>query len=142
MSRRFTDPARAEENFQILDQLKDTKNWKKNSSLLDPNTSSPQARSLQERHHTKIKILARLRPLLLGGIEEELIHLLEDDNEIMKEGVLHVLVEEPSENSWEFHRDLILERICIEDSRKQAKYVVYALASITKDDGVMSLSVL
>lgn len=38
--------------------------------------------------------------------------------------------------------DLILERICIEGSRRQAKYAVYALASITKDDGLMALSVL
>lgn len=37
------------------------------------------------------QILARFSPLLLSGIEEELIHLLEDDNEIMKEGVLHIL---------------------------------------------------
>lgn len=38
--------------------------------------------------------------------------------------------------------DLILERLCIEGSRRQAKYSVYALASITKDDGLMALSVL
>ncbi|GFP93461.1 sister chromatid cohesion protein pds5 homolog b-b [Phtheirospermum japonicum] len=38
--------------------------------------------------------------------------------------------------------DLILERICIEGNRRQAKYAVHALASITKDDGLMSLSVL
>lgn len=29
--------------------------------------------------------------MLLTGIEEDLIHLLEDDNEIIREGVLHVL---------------------------------------------------
>lgn len=38
--------------------------------------------------------------------------------------------------------DLILERICLEGSRTQAKYAVHALAAITKDDGLMSLSVL
>lgn len=38
--------------------------------------------------------------------------------------------------------DLILERLCLEGSRKQAKYAVHALAAITKDDGLMSLSVL
>ncbi|KAL2495632.1 hypothetical protein Fot_39389 [Forsythia ovata] len=200
MSRCFTDPARAEENFQILDQLKDTNIWKSFSSLLDPNTSSPQARSLRdvmltiigEKHllyeflsslslkcsyllfgkeHIKeilleadiqksagstelilscmtiLVILARFSPLLLGGIEEELIHLLEDDNEIMKEGVLHILAkaggtirEQLGVSSRSL--DLILERICIEGSRRQAKYAVYALASITKDDGLMSLSVL
>lgn len=38
--------------------------------------------------------------------------------------------------------DLILERLCLEGSRRQAKYAVHALAAITKDDGLMSLSVL
>jgi len=38
--------------------------------------------------------------------------------------------------------DLILERLCLEGSRRQAKYAVHALATITKDDGLKSLSVL
>lgn len=38
--------------------------------------------------------------------------------------------------------DLLLERICVEGNRKQAKYAVQALASITKDDGLKALSVL
>lgn len=38
--------------------------------------------------------------------------------------------------------DLLLERLCLEGSRKQAKYSVQALASITKDDGLKALSVL
>lgn len=38
--------------------------------------------------------------------------------------------------------DLILERICLEGSRRQAKYAVHALAAITKDEGLKSLSVL
>lgn len=35
-----------------------------------------------------------------------------------------------------------MERICLEGSRRQAKYAVHALAAVTKDDGLMSLSVL
>lgn len=42
MSRCFTDPVKAEENFQILDQLKDANIWKILALLLDPNTSSSQ----------------------------------------------------------------------------------------------------
>lgn len=38
--------------------------------------------------------------------------------------------------------DLMLERICFEGSRRQAKYAIHALASIMKDDGLKSLSVL
>ncbi|CAI9760225.1 unnamed protein product [Fraxinus pennsylvanica] len=199
MSRCFTDPARAEETFHILDQLKDSNIWKLLASLLDPNNSSLQASSsrsdllciLGEKHqlyeflnalslkcsyllfnkdHVKeilleagiqkstgntqlllscmtiLVILARFSPSLLGGIED-LIHLLDDDNEIIREGVLHILAKAGGtirEHLGVSLRslNLILERICIEGNRRQAKYAVHALASITKDDGLMSLSVL
>lgn len=36
----------------------------------------------------------------------------------------------------------MLETLCLEGSRRQAKYAVHALAAITKDDGLKSLSVL
>ncbi|KAI3740872.1 hypothetical protein L2E82_31347 [Cichorium intybus] len=92
-------------------------------------------------------ILASFRPSLLSGTEKDLIHLLEDDNEAVKEGVLHVLAkaggairDKLGESSSTI--DLILERICVEGSRRQAKYAVHALAAITKDDGLKSLSVL
>ncbi|GAA0153559.1 chromatin/chromatin-binding, or -regulatory protein [Lithospermum erythrorhizon] len=92
-------------------------------------------------------ILARFSPLLLSGIEEDLIRLLEDENEIIKEGILHVLAiaggairEQLGVSTRSL--DLVLERICLEGNRRQAKYAVYALASITTDDGLMSLSVL
>ncbi|KAL3643305.1 hypothetical protein CASFOL_014120 [Castilleja foliolosa] len=200
MSRCFTDRAEVEEDFQILDQLKDSNIWEHLKQLLDPNTSYLQAISAREellntlgREHrlydflsslslkcsytlfdkvhvkeilleadvqkssgnnelilscmTILVILARFCPLLLGGIEEDLVHLLEDDNEIIKESTLHILAkaggtirEELGVSSRSL--DLILERICIEGNRRQAKYAVHALASITKDDGLMSLSVL
>lgn len=41
--------------------------------------------------YVELQILARFSPLLLSGIEEDLVHLLKDDNEIIREGVLHVL---------------------------------------------------
>ncbi|PIN12278.1 Sister chromatid cohesion complex Cohesin, subunit PDS5 [Handroanthus impetiginosus] len=200
MSRCFTDPAKAEENFHILDQLTDSNIWKILTQLLDPNTSSLQASSLRDdmlkilgqKHQlyeflsslslkcsyllfdkdhvreiiveagvqkscgstdlivscmTILVILARFCPMLLGGTEEDLVNFLEDDNEIIKEGTLHILAkaggtirEQLGVSSRSL--DLILERICIEGSRRQAKYAVHALASITKDDGLMSLSVL
>ncbi|KAK6133264.1 hypothetical protein DH2020_033025 [Rehmannia glutinosa] len=96
---------------------------------------------------TILVVLARFCPLLLGGTEEDLVHLLEDDNEIIKEGTLHILAraggtirEQLGVSSRSL--DLILERISIEGSRRQAKYAVHALASVTKDDGLKSLSVL
>lgn len=42
-------------------------------------------------HALGSQILARFCPLLLRGIEEDLVHFLEDDNEIIKEGTLHIL---------------------------------------------------
>ncbi|CAK9156797.1 unnamed protein product [Ilex paraguariensis] len=200
MSRCFTDPVKAEENFQFLDQLKDANIWKILTMLLDPNTSSIQAYSsrddllgiLGEKHrlyeflsilsikcsyflfnkeHVKeillkadiqksagstqltlscmniLVILARFSPLLLTGIEKDLVHLLEDDNEVIKEGVLHVLAkaggtirEQLGVSSSSL--DLMLERICLEGNRRQAKFAIHALAAITKDDGLMALSVL
>lgn len=39
MSRSFADPTKAEESFQILDELKDADIWKILMNLIDPNTS-------------------------------------------------------------------------------------------------------
>lgn len=39
MSRSFADPTKAEESFQILDQLKDDDIWKILKNVVDPNTS-------------------------------------------------------------------------------------------------------
>lgn len=47
MSRLFTDPAKAEENFRVLNQLKDANVWKILTNLLDPNTSLLQAYTLR-----------------------------------------------------------------------------------------------
>ncbi|GLU20621.1 hypothetical protein SLE2022_368110 [Rubroshorea leprosula] len=200
MSRSFSEPTKAEESFQVLDQLKDANIWKILTNLLDPKTSFSQAcsgrdellRILGEKHrlyeflsslslkcsyllfnkeHVKeilaeasvqksagsshytqtcmdiLVMLARFSPLLLGGSEEELVNFLKDDNEIIKEGTLHVLAkaggtirEQLSVASSSI--DLMLEKLCLEGSRKQAKYAVHALAAITKDDGLKSLSVL
>jgi len=44
MSRSFADPTKAEESFQILDQLEDPNIWKILKDLVDPNTSFHQTR--------------------------------------------------------------------------------------------------
>ncbi|KDP35518.1 hypothetical protein JCGZ_08956 [Jatropha curcas] len=200
MSRSFAETTKAEENFQILDQLKDANIWKILINLLDANTGFHQAcicredllKILGEKHrlydflsnlslkssyllfnkeHVKeilleaathksagnmqftqscmdiLVLLARFSPMLFGGAEEELLKFLKDDNEIIKEGALHILAkaggtirEQLAVSSSSI--DLILERLCLEGSRRQAKYAVHALAAITKDDGLKSLSVL
>ncbi|KAL9813536.1 putative sister chromatid cohesion protein Pds5 [Arabidopsis thaliana] len=200
MSRAFSDPPKTEQNFLILDQLKDANIWKILTNLLDPNTSITQAsrirddmlKILSEKHSLydflstlSIKcsyllfskeyvkeilaevsvrksskntlgiqpcmdflgLLACFCPSLFDGAEEELISFLKDDDEMMKEGTLKILAKAGGtirENLIVLASsvDLLLERICVEGNRKQAKYAVHALASITKDDGLKSLSVL
>ncbi|KAI3974585.1 hypothetical protein MKX01_004500 [Papaver californicum] len=92
-------------------------------------------------------MVARFFPSLLSGTEEDLVNLLKEDNEIIKEGILHVLAKAGGSIREQLALtsssvDLILERLCLEGSRRQAKYAVQALAAIAKDDGLMSLSVL
>ncbi|XP_019095474.1 PREDICTED: sister chromatid cohesion protein PDS5 homolog A-like [Camelina sativa] len=200
MSRAFSDPPKTEQNFLILDQLKDANIWKILTNLLDPNTSIMQAsrirddmlKILSEKHSLyeflstlSIKcsyllfskeyvkeilaevsarksskhvlgiqscmdflgLLASFCPSLFDGAEEELISFLKDDDEMIKEGTLKILAKAGGtirENLIVVASsvDLLLERICVEGNRKQAKYAVHALASITKDDGLKSLSVL
>ncbi|XP_021766736.1 sister chromatid cohesion protein PDS5 homolog A-A-like isoform X1 [Chenopodium quinoa] len=92
-------------------------------------------------------ILASYSSLLFIGSEGDLLNLLKDENEIVKEGILHVLARAGG-TIWEqltsssSSVDLILEKLCLEGTRRQAKYAVHALAVITKDDGLRSLSVL
>ncbi|RID60363.1 hypothetical protein BRARA_F03523 [Brassica rapa] len=200
MSRAFSDPAKTEQNFLILDQLKDANIWKILNNLVDPNTSIMQAskirddmlKILSEKHSLyeflgtlSIKcsyllfskeyvkeilaevsarkasktssgiqscmdflgLLASFCPSLFDGAEEELIGFLKDDDEIIKEGTLKILAKAGGtirENLIVSASsvDLLLERMCVEGNRKKAKYAVHALASITKDDGLKSLSVL
>lgn len=37
------------------------------------------------------QVIAGFFPLLLVGLEEDLVHLLKEDNEALKEGIAHVL---------------------------------------------------
>ncbi|KAK7387666.1 hypothetical protein VNO78_22454 [Psophocarpus tetragonolobus] len=109
-------------------------------------------KSADNSQHTQscmdiLVIIARFSPLLLRDSEEELVNLLKDNNDAIKEGVLNILAkaggticEQLAATSSSV--DLILERLCLEGSRRQAKYAVHALAAITKDDGLKCLSVL
>ncbi|CAI8590496.1 unnamed protein product [Vicia faba] len=94
-------------------------------------------------------IIARFCPHFFNGSEKELVKLLKDNNnnDMIREGILTILAkaggtirEQLSVKSSSV--DLMLERLCLEGSRRQAKYAVHALAAITKDDGLKSLSVL
>ncbi|CAN8245665.1 unnamed protein product [Cochlearia groenlandica] len=200
MSHAFSDPPKSEQNFLILDQLKDANIWKILNNLLDPNTSIVQASKIRDdmlkilsqkhslyeflsilsvkcsyllfsKEYVKeilaevsarkssenvlgiqscmdfLGLLACFCPSLFDGAEEELVGFLKDDDEMIKEGTLKILAKaggtiRENLNVLTSSVELLLEKICVEGNRKQAKYAVHALASITKDDGLKSLSVL
>ncbi|XP_031491838.2 LOW QUALITY PROTEIN: sister chromatid cohesion protein PDS5 homolog A-like [Nymphaea colorata] len=200
MSRLFKDPSRAEESFQMLNQLKDDNVWKTLTSLLDYNIGTAQSlmarddllKAIGDKHplydflatlsikcsyilfnkeHVKeildelllhksagngslvlsclnlLVILASFFPSIFRGAEEQLVLLLKDDNETIKEGIVHILAKAGGSIRDQLPMlagsvDILLERLCLEGTRKQAKYSVQALAAITIDDGLKSLSLL
>ncbi|XP_042462438.1 sister chromatid cohesion protein PDS5 homolog A-like [Zingiber officinale] len=94
-----------------------------------------------------LTVISGYSPLLLAGCEEDLLLLLKEDNDLVKEGIAHVLAKAGGTIREQLTMasssvELLLERLCLEGTRKQAKYSVQALAAITKDDGLKSLSVL
>ncbi|XP_074591324.1 sister chromatid cohesion protein PDS5 homolog A-like isoform X2 [Curcuma longa] len=94
-----------------------------------------------------LTVISGYSPLLLAGCEEDILLLLKVDNELIKEGIAHVLAKAGGSIREQLTMtsssvELLLERLCLEGTRKQAKYSVQALAAITKDDGLKSLSVL
>lgn len=92
-------------------------------------------------------LFAAYFPSLLQGSEEDLIQLLKEDHECIKEGVVHVIAKAgvligELKTDATSSLDLLLETLCVEGSRKQAKYAVQALAAIMEDAGLKALSVL
>ncbi|KAH7283493.1 hypothetical protein KP509_34G009800 [Ceratopteris richardii] len=83
-------------------------------------------------------------PSLLDGVEEDIMVLLNEDNEFLKDAAVQVLAKfggsmrgriAEGSKSVDLLRDL-----CIDGSRKQAKYAVQALAVMSNDSGVTVLS--
>lgn len=68
MSRSFADPAKSEENFQILDQLKDANVWRILSNLVDPNTNFHQACNMRVSNKVPYRHLNILSLPSMGGI--------------------------------------------------------------------------
>lgn len=92
-------------------------------------------------------LFAGFFPCLVEGSEEDLVQLLKEDNECIKEGVVHILAKVGGSIGEQVTNttssvDLLLETLCLEGNRKQAKYSVEALAVVTKDAGLKALSVL
>lgn len=60
MSRSFADPIKAEESFQILDQLQDANIWKILTDLVDPNTSFHQTCVYRVIYHLKLIVVLEI----------------------------------------------------------------------------------
>ncbi|CAM6113881.1 unnamed protein product [Calypogeia fissa] len=86
-------------------------------------------------------------PALLEGTEGDLLELLKESDEAIKEGVVHVLAKAGGSirdqiSEKESSVDLTLEQLALEGNRKQAKHAVSAIAAISADSGLKALSVL
>ncbi|KAJ0081710.1 hypothetical protein Patl1_09599 [Pistacia atlantica] len=97
MSRSFAEPTKAEENFQILDQLKDANVWKILTNILDPNISFHQACSSRD---DLLKILGEKHRLydFLSTLSMKCSYLL-FNKEHVKEIFLEVAVQKSSGNA-------------------------------------------
>jgi hypothetical protein len=87
-------------------------------------------------------------PELMADAEEDLLTLLKDSDDSIKEGVVHIMSKsgasfrKGSGSEGRSNVNLILEQLCVEGNRKQAKYAVSAIAAMTADSGLKALSVL
>ncbi|KAG0553459.1 hypothetical protein KC19_12G013000 [Ceratodon purpureus] len=88
-------------------------------------------------------------PELMADAEEDLLALLKDSDDSIKEGVVHIMSKsgaafrnKGTASEGRSNVNLILEQLCVEGNRKQAKYAVSAIAAMTADSGLKALSVL
>ncbi|XP_024357694.1 sister chromatid cohesion protein PDS5 homolog A isoform X2 [Physcomitrium patens] len=88
-------------------------------------------------------------PELMADAEEHLLTLLKDLNESVKEGAVLIMAKAGASFRNKGSRaddrgnvNLVLEQLCLEGTRKQAKYAVSAIAAMTADSGLKALSVL
>ncbi|KAH9325840.1 hypothetical protein KI387_006018, partial [Taxus chinensis] len=86
-----------------------------------------------------LKILSFF-PVLVKGSEEDLFRLLSEDNESLKERIMQIIAKAGCfiHNQQSF--DAILEKLCTEGNRKQAKYAVSAISALTAESGQEILS--
>ncbi|XP_024361716.1 sister chromatid cohesion protein PDS5 homolog A isoform X1 [Physcomitrium patens] len=88
-------------------------------------------------------------PELLADAEDDLLTLLKEPYESVKESVVHIMSKagayfrkEGPSTGGRSNVNLILEQLCLEGNRKQAKFAVSAIAAMSADSGLRALSVL
>lgn len=86
-------------------------------------------------------------PFLIQDVKEDLFSLLLEGDDIIKERVADILARAGSSICGQIDDsqgsvELTLQKICLEGSRKQAKYAVSALAALNVDGGFKALSIL
>jgi len=81
-------------------------------------------------------------PFLLKGSEEDLYRLFLEDDESLKDRVVQIIAKAGRFIHNQRSVDATLEKLCIDGNRKQAKYAVSALAALTAESGLETLSLL
>lgn len=86
--------------------------------------------------------IASFFPFLLKGSEEDLYRLFLEDDESLKDRVVQIIAKAGRFIHNQRSVDAMLEKLCIDGNRKQAKYAVSALAALTAESGLETLSLL
>lgn len=93
-----------------------------------------------------LTVITRHFPSLLEGAEADILELLKDDRDYIEEVVVQILAKIGSSISRElldkFNSVNLLEKLCIEGSRKKAKYAVQALSALSGNLGSEVLTTL
>ncbi|MCO5578811.1 hypothetical protein L7F22_032658 [Adiantum nelumboides] len=93
-----------------------------------------------------IKDFAGVFPVLIEIVKEEIMGLLLEGDNVIKEVVSEILAKAGisvfGETGVSSSIELALQKLCLEGTRKQAKYAVAAIVAISADEGFKALSIL
>ncbi|KAI5059331.1 hypothetical protein GOP47_0025650 [Adiantum capillus-veneris] len=91
-------------------------------------------------------VIAKYFPSLLEGAEADLLELLKDERDFIKDGVVQILAEIGGnvrmELCEEYNSVNLLEKYCVEGNRKHVKYAVQALSALCGDSRSDALTTL
>ncbi|GLJ40362.1 hypothetical protein SUGI_0830400 [Cryptomeria japonica] len=81
-----------------------------------------------------LKILSFF-PFLIKGSEEDLLRLLSEDDESLKERIMQIIAKAGTFIHNQQSIGAILEKLCTEGKRKQAKYAISAISALSAESG-------
>lgn len=85
-------------------------------------------------------------PVFIQSVKEEILGLLVEGDDMVKERVADILARAGKsvygQSGVSSSIELTLQKLCLEGTRKQAKYAISALAAVNADEGFKALSIL